>query len=147
MHNDKYTDEEENSDEDIDDMDFLKTYKAQRMEELKAIKNLPHYGSVKELESPYELLDEINNSDKVTPVVVHLYEDFEPACRALNRCMNDAAPKLWHVKVRNVTLLPSLMTSHTFIHICCPICNASLSVLNHAWQAPKGAGIPLRFQL
>ena len=102
MNRDDEPSEDEDEDIDVDniaDNEFFQQYRQQRMQELQQASRLPQYGSVIEVEDPNKLLDEINNANYATPVVVHLWEDYEPKCRALNQCLAEAAAKLPHVKV------------------------------------------------
>eukprot|EP01138_Halocafeteria_seosinensis_P007306 gb/GECG01007470.1/.p1 GENE.gb/GECG01007470.1/~~gb/GECG01007470.1/.p1 ORF type:complete len:132 (+),score=14.80 gb/GECG01007470.1/:1-396(+) len=102
MNADNESAEEEEAEVDVDsisDSEFFQQYRQQRMHELRQASRLPQYGSVIEVDDPNKLLDEINNASYATPVVVHLWEDYEPKCRALNQCLTEAAAKLSHVKV------------------------------------------------
>ena len=48
--------------------------------------------------SPFEFVDEVDQADPRTFVVIHLYEDFVDHCRKLNIILDHLARKFEHVK-------------------------------------------------
>lgn len=66
--------------------EFLKEYRAKRLEELrKATENVPKFGKVKEL-SKSEFVEAIDKESPSVTVIVHVYEKNVTACESMNRC-------------------------------------------------------------
>ncbi|RYH13136.1 hypothetical protein EON65_36395 [archaeon] len=89
---------EENTNEDIDalldeeeDDDFLASYRAARLAQLKSSISLPTYGHVQEITTHDELLDILEHTDKRVYVVIHLYETSVTSCVRMNKFLEELA--------------------------------------------------------
>uniref|UniRef100_T1J184 Phosducin domain-containing protein n=1 Tax=Strigamia maritima TaxID=126957 RepID=T1J184_STRMM len=90
--------EEEELEELLHD-DFLKVYLQKRMEEmLTKIKSLPVFGRVINLNSADEFLDAVDKEQKDVTIVIHLYEDNNSSCEAMNGCLTSLSEDYPQVK-------------------------------------------------
>jgi hypothetical protein len=87
----------ETSDDDDEDDEFVKQFRAQRIAELRSVSGLPIYGKLLSV-GKFEFVDEVDQSDPRTYVVVHLYEDYFLSCRRMNTILTSLAGRYPHVK-------------------------------------------------
>ncbi|XP_044737648.1 phosducin-like protein [Chrysoperla carnea] len=90
-------------DADLDDIlndEFLYAYQKQRMQEMimQNEKSLPKFGNLINLKSGDEFLEAIDNEHKSVNVIIHIYEDYVPACRTMNTCLTQLTKEYVHVK-------------------------------------------------
>lgn len=78
--------------------EFLLEYQRQRMKEMLARVEKLNFGKVIDLENTEQFLQHIDKEDKSVTVIVHIYEDNVPGCKAMNGCMISLAEKYHHVK-------------------------------------------------
>jgi len=113
------------SEDEDEDLEFLKKFRDARLRELAAIERIkkthPVYGTVKDIVKAEEFLDIVDDASPASLIVVHIFESFVPGCAALNRYMNALAKK--YTRTLFVRLRGSL-TSSTFDHIACPAISA-----------------------
>mmetsp|Transcript_15795 Transcript_15795/g.34244 ORF Transcript_15795/g.34244 Transcript_15795/m.34244 type:complete len:254 (-) Transcript_15795:171-932(-) len=83
--------EELEDDKAIEDDRFLEEYRRKRLAELKNTTQLPHFGSV-ELIKATDFVREVTHAGQDQFVLVQLYKDGHPACRALGECLEMLAP-------------------------------------------------------
>ncbi|XP_014291438.1 phosducin-like protein [Halyomorpha halys] len=68
--------------------DFLLQFQKQRMEEmLSKPTNQPSFGSVISLQNGNEFLDAIDNENKSVTIIIHIYEERNSGCKAMNKCI------------------------------------------------------------
>lgn len=108
--------EDPGSDGDDDDDDFMAAYRAKRMAELKKSAGLPKFGTVREID-PMDLPSEVDDVPSTVFVVVHLYETFNTACRAINAALPSVAKAFPGVKFIK---LPATAASETFDPVALP---------------------------
>jgi len=88
--------EENEEDEDFSDDEFMKEYRRKRLEELQKDQH-PSFGFVQNLTRD-EFVDFIDQEKSNVFVVIHLYQDYIPACVKINKCLSSLAMKHTHVK-------------------------------------------------
>ncbi|KAI8636904.1 thioredoxin-like protein [Parasitella parasitica] len=76
--------------EDVEDDRILDEYRRRRMMEMQAEAAKEKFGEVKEISKP-DFIKEVTEASKECHVVVHLYQDYIPACKLMNRCLNELA--------------------------------------------------------
>ncbi|CEP17685.1 hypothetical protein [Parasitella parasitica] len=76
--------------EDLEDDQILNEYRHKRMMEMQAQAAKEKFGEVKEI-SKTDFIKEVTEASKECHVVVHLYQDYIPACKLMNRCLNELA--------------------------------------------------------
>ncbi|KAI8975495.1 thioredoxin-like protein [Mycotypha africana] len=76
--------------EDLEDDQILNEYRYKRMMEMKAQAVKEKYGEVTEISKP-EFIKEVTEASKECYVVVHLYKDYIPVCKLMNRCLSELA--------------------------------------------------------
>ena len=77
--------------------DFLKKYRAKRLQELHNTSNWPTFGEVREV-GPFEYAEIVDETDCQVVIVVHLYESQVRECSILNNILDSLAQK----KVRDI---------------------------------------------
>ncbi|ORE07747.1 thioredoxin-like protein [Rhizopus microsporus var. microsporus] len=76
--------------EDLEDDRILLEYRQKRMMEMQAMAAKDKYGQVTEISKP-DFVREVTEASKDCHVVVHLYKDYIPACKLMNRCLAELA--------------------------------------------------------
>ncbi|CAO3649384.1 unnamed protein product [Mucor fragilis] len=76
--------------EDLEDDQILNEYRHKRMMEMQAQAAKEKFGEVKEISKP-DFIKEVTEASKECHVVVHLYKDYIPACKLMNRCLSELA--------------------------------------------------------
>lgn len=67
--------------------EFLKEYRLKRLEEMRKItENVPKFGKVTQL-SKESFVDAIDKESPNVTVIIHIYEEYNPACTAMNGCV------------------------------------------------------------
>ena len=89
-------DDEDSYSDDSDD-EFLKLYRANRIKQLRTSAELPQYGSYKKV-TPEKFVDITNETDPRSYVVVHVFEEYIPACQRLNNVFDIIARRYPHVR-------------------------------------------------
>jgi len=88
--------EEDSSDcsdfEDEDEEEVLRKMREKRMRQLKDKKKKERYGTVRYIHRN-EYISEVTKSSENCPVVLHLYQDYIPACELMARALNSVAAK------------------------------------------------------
>mmetsp|Transcript_13722 Transcript_13722/g.16629 ORF Transcript_13722/g.16629 Transcript_13722/m.16629 type:complete len:326 (-) Transcript_13722:138-1115(-) len=75
-----------------DDEKVLLQMRKLRLQQLREAASLPQFGRPIEV-GKFEFLDQVDNADPRTPVVVHLYEDYLASCRRINELIDRLAQK------------------------------------------------------
>jgi len=88
--------EEEEEDEDLLDDEFMVEYRRKRLEELQKAQN-PTFGFVQSL-IRNDFVNFIDNEKPSVFVIIHLYQDYIPACVKVNKCLASLSMKYTHVK-------------------------------------------------
>jgi hypothetical protein len=83
-------------DEDDEDEEFIRTFRAQRLDQFSAVSALPQHGKVKAVGN-FEFVDIVDTCDPRTHVVLHLYEDYLSACTRMNAILSILAERYPHV--------------------------------------------------
>ena len=96
--------QDENNDEEVDalldeddDEDFMASYRAARLAQLKLTASMPTFGRVLEMTTHSELLETLEQTDKRVYVVIHLYETSVTSCVRMNKFLEELAVKRPHV--------------------------------------------------
>lgn len=76
--------------EDLEDDQILNQYRHKRMMEMQALAGKEKFGEVTEISKP-DFIREVSEASKECYVVVHLYKDYIPACKLMNRCLSELA--------------------------------------------------------
>ncbi|KAG1466950.1 hypothetical protein G6F46_000241 [Rhizopus delemar] len=76
--------------EDLEDDRILNEYRHKRMMEMQAQAAKEKYGEVIEISKP-DFVREVTDASKECFVVVHLYKEYIPACKLMNRCLAELA--------------------------------------------------------
>ncbi|XP_036613930.1 phosducin [Trichosurus vulpecula] len=85
--------------QDKEDEDCLRKYRKQCMQDMhQKLSFGPRYGFVTELESGEQFLEAIEKEQKITTVIVHIYEDGIKGCEALNNSLSCLAAEYSMVK-------------------------------------------------
>lgn len=87
-------DDEEEAD---DDDEFFEKFRAMRMQQISSVSSLPQFGQLKSV-GKFEFVDEVDQADPRTFVVVHIYEDYILACQRMNAFLSSLAKRFPHVK-------------------------------------------------
>mmetsp|Transcript_39730 Transcript_39730/g.124082 ORF Transcript_39730/g.124082 Transcript_39730/m.124082 type:complete len:385 (-) Transcript_39730:46-1200(-) len=77
---------EDSDEDDDDDDDFLESYRAQRMQQMRAAAMVPTFGDISEITGD-EYVDAVDKVDPRVFVVVHLYEPYIHLCQRMNRTL------------------------------------------------------------
>lgn len=78
---------------------FLQEYLQKRMSEMYTqVQNCPSFGSIFQLNDGNEFLNAIDNAPKDAVIIIHLYEDGNPCCDAMNGCLTCLANDYRHIK-------------------------------------------------
>lgn len=78
--------------------EFLLEYQKQKMKEMLAKAERLCFGKVFTLANADQFLKAIDNEDKSVNVVVHIYEEDNPGCEAMNGCLITLAQEYLYVK-------------------------------------------------
>ncbi|XP_067644624.1 phosducin-like protein [Eurosta solidaginis] len=93
---------QEEIDAELDELmseDFLQQYQKKRMTEmLRQCGHIKQFGKVFQLTTHEEFLDFIENENKHTTVIIHIYDKNISACATLNRCMDTLATEYLSIK-------------------------------------------------
>ncbi|KAI9351058.1 thioredoxin-like protein [Pilaira anomala] len=76
--------------EDLEDDQILNQYRHKRMMEMQALAAKEKFGEVYDISKP-DFIREVTEASKDCYVVVHLYKDYIPACKLMNRCLAELA--------------------------------------------------------
>lgn len=103
-------DEERKHQEEVDDElaelmseDFLQQFQKQRMAEmLRQCGHAQSFGKVQQLTSHEEFLDCVEKENKLTTVVIHIYDRAVTACETLNRCLDTLATEYPTIKFAKI---------------------------------------------
>uniref|UniRef100_A0A0A9VZ40 Phosducin-like protein n=1 Tax=Lygus hesperus TaxID=30085 RepID=A0A0A9VZ40_LYGHE len=82
----------------MNDEQFLEEFRKQRMEEMMLASRLPKYGHVFHLNTGEEFLKAIDDEDKSTTVIVHIYEENVKPCKMMNQSLAQLAKQYPNVK-------------------------------------------------
>lgn len=82
---------------DDSDDEFLKAYRANRILQLRVSAELPQYGTYKKV-TPEKFVEITNETDPRSFVVVHVFEEYIPACQRLNNIFDILARRYRHVR-------------------------------------------------
>ncbi|KAF6202854.1 hypothetical protein GE061_003259 [Apolygus lucorum] len=82
----------------MNDEQFLEDFRKQRMEEMILASRLPKYGHVFHLNTGEEFLKAIDDEDKSTTVIVHIYEENVKPCKMMNQSLAQLAKQYPNVK-------------------------------------------------
>ncbi|CAK9030862.1 Phosducin-like protein (PHLP) [Durusdinium trenchii] len=88
---------EDNSD-DSDDEEFLAMYRAQRVNQMTSLNELPKFGRVIPLDK-FGFLDAVDEADPRTFVIVHIYEEYIVACQRMNKILEEVAMRHPYLKI------------------------------------------------
>ena len=77
--------------QDNDDDDFLAKYREKRLQQMKYSYSLPRFGNFIELESRFEYVDTIDETDPRISVIIHIYEPTIKECNLLNEHLDTLA--------------------------------------------------------
>lgn len=86
----------EEMEDDLDE-EFMRQYKAKRLQELQQTKDQPKFEGIREI-TRQDYIDEVTNAPKGTYVVLHLYQNSVEACELMNRALFEASEKYKHIK-------------------------------------------------
>jgi hypothetical protein len=92
----KTADELEELEDDLDD-EFMRAYKAQRLQELQRDKTKPTYEGVREI-TRQDYIDEVTNAKKGTYVFLHLYATSSDTCAQMDKSMLEMTRLYPHIK-------------------------------------------------
>ncbi|KAF7726029.1 Allantoicase [Apophysomyces ossiformis] len=83
--------------EDLEDDRILLEYRQKRLEEMKAAASKEKYGDLTQISKP-DFVKEVTEASKECYVVVHLFKDYIPACKLMNRHLADLAQQFKSTK-------------------------------------------------
>lgn len=92
----KDEDNAESDDDEDDDDEFFKAFRAERLNQLRAIQGLPRFGFLRQVDR-YQFVDFVGEADKRTYVVIHLFEDYLSACKRMNGILESLAERFPHI--------------------------------------------------
>lgn len=95
----------------LNDDSILKEYISKRIAQEKS-KDIPEFGHMFRLKSGSELLDAIDKENPSVLVLVHIYEKYSRACSNVDRCLDELASELKHVKFVNLDASVSGLSSN-----------------------------------
>lgn len=93
--------------------EFLAQYRKQRMQEMISNSStLPKFGFVQDLKNGDQFLEAVDSENKAVTVVVHIYEEKVPACKAMNSCLVELSREYVQVKFCKLLSTAAGMSSH-----------------------------------
>lgn len=107
---------EESESDDDDEDEFFEKFRALRLQQLSSVAGLPQYGTLRSV-SKFQFVDEVDQADKRTFVVIHIYEDYLLACQRMNKILASLASRYPHV---NFLMLKATEADQTLSHSVLP---------------------------
>lgn len=88
----------------MNDDSILLQFQQQRMMEMlnRCGRKLKQFGTVASLANGDEFLNAVDKEDKLTTVIIHIYENNLLACKTMNRCLDELAQSYLNVKFAKI---------------------------------------------
>jgi len=80
-------------DEVVEDEEFMRTYRDQRLKQLKYANTYPTYGTLREVD-PFEYSELVDSMDPRCCLVVHMYEPYVEGCKRINGMLDTLAKRM-----------------------------------------------------
>lgn len=89
--------QQEQQDEESSDDEMFAQFRAMRLAQLQQTSGLPRFGKVYPV-GKFKFVDEVDQADPRTYVIIHLYEDYILTCQRMNSVFDILASRYPHVK-------------------------------------------------